>query len=203
MSYQPSDTYLPSAHGGAQVPQLVGQRVEAARSYGASAGWSVHERPVAAPKGCPAGFVVRQEPAAGSIAPMGAVLLVDVARRSRGDAEWSRAMLGGIATAAAVAAGVFASLWLSERQDHDGTRAELESARADLDDLAAVPDWVGGPPEVVAVDAREHGWVVVPQIADPDEVDPATPAGVVLRQLPEPGTPLPDGAVVVIVVTEP
>lgn len=112
-------------------------------------------------------------------------------------------MLGGIATAAAVAAGVFASLWLSERQDHDGTRAELESARADLDDLAAVPDWVGGPPDVVAVDAREHGWVVVPQIADPDEVDPATPAGVVLRQLPEPGTPLPDGAVVVVVVTEP
>lgn len=111
-------------------------------------------------------------------------------------------MLGGIATAAAVAAGVFASLWLSERQDHDGTRAELDG-HADLDDLAAAPTGSG--------DRRTWSRSTLVSTAGwwsrrsptPTRSTPATPAGVVLRQLPEPGTPLPDGAVVVVVVTEP
>ncbi|MFN8022947.1 MAG: PASTA domain-containing protein [Acidimicrobiales bacterium] len=199
MTYEPTDTYLPSASGGAQVPQLVGQRVEAARAYAASAGWSVHERTVPAPKGQPSGFVVRQEPSAGAISPRGAVLLVDVAKRTHGDGEWSRAVLGGVATAAAVVAGVFASLWLSERADHDTTRDQLDAARDELEGVTPAPDWVGGPRVVVDADAARNDWVVVVQQADPDDAADAG-VGTVVSQLPVPGTPLAPGSVVVVTV---
>lgn len=145
MSYEPRDTYLPSASGGAQVPQLVGQREEAARAYAASAGWSVHVRhvPPTAPSQ-PDGFVVRQEPSAGSIAPVGAVLAVDVSRRPRFGEQYGRPVLVGAAAAFAAATFVFASLWLDARHDPalDGVgtgdvAAQLAAANDRIADLEA------------------------------------------------------------------
>ena len=116
MSYEPMDTYVPGARGGAQVPQFVGQREEAARSYGASAGWTVHVRYVPVDRRHPDGFVVQQAPAAGSIAPIGAALAIDVSQRRRLGERNGRAWLAGACVAFAVTTGVFASLWLEERQ---------------------------------------------------------------------------------------
>ena len=187
MSYEPMDTYLPSARGGAAVPQLVGQREEAARSYAASAGWTVLVRHVVPPRRQPAGFVVRQEPAAGSVAPVGAVLVVDVSRRPRLGDRYGRALLAGASAAFAVTTGVFASLWLEER-------ARVEPVET--------PVWVGEPQETVEAFARREGLVLTVQTVDASSV--ATGSGVapgtVLVQAPGPGVPLSPGSVVVITV---
>lgn len=116
MSYEPRDTYVPGAQGGAQVPQFVGQREEAARSYATSAGWTIVVRHVPVARRQPDGFVVHQAPAAGAVAPIGAVLAVDVSRHRRAGEQHGRAWLAGACLALAVTTGVFAALWLEERQ---------------------------------------------------------------------------------------
>jgi hypothetical protein len=110
------DTYVPGARGGAQVPQFVGQREEAARSYAVSAGWTVHVRYVTVDRRRPVGFIVAQAPAAGSVAPIGAALAIDVSQHLRVGERHGRALLAGACLALAVTTGVFASLWLEERQ---------------------------------------------------------------------------------------
>ena len=147
MGYDPIDTYVPGARGGAQVPQLVGQRVEAARAYAASANWTVHVNDVPpATKDQPEGFVLRQVPAAGSVAPAGSVLLVDVARRRSFDEQYGKPLLAGVAAALAVVAVVFAVLWTSARSGDDGTDADaLAAADARIAELEAqVADLAGG-----------------------------------------------------------
>ena len=151
MSYPPSDTYVPSARGGAQVPQLVGQRVEAARAYAASAGWTIHVNDVEpATKGQPDGFVLRQVPTAGAVAPTGSVLLVDVGRRRSLGEQYGTPLLGGVAAALAIVAVVFGLLWAGARSDggsSDGLdvaneriaelEAQLEAASGDSGELVA------------------------------------------------------------------
>lgn len=192
------DIFVSSARSSAEVPQLVGQRVEAARAYAASAGWSLHVRPVAADRQRPAGFVVAQQPPPGHHAAAGAVLVVDVSTPRRLDDRHARAVLGGVATALAVVAGVFASLWLDER--------------ADRPDVVPAPDWVGGPRAVVDEFAADHDLVVVieplPLAASVDDGGSAAGlpadgfAGVVVAQVPSPGVPLAPGSVVVLTVAE-
>lgn len=137
MSYPPSDTYVPSARGGAQVPQLVGQRVEAARAYAASAGWVVQVNDVPpATSAQPDGFVLRQVPAAGSVLPTGAVLLIDVGRRRSFGEQYGRGVLAGVAAALAIVAVVFALLWSGARSDDTGSD-ELDLANARIAELEA------------------------------------------------------------------
>ena len=137
MSYPPTDTYAPGARGGAQVPQLVGQRVEAARAYASSAGWTIHVNDVEpATKGQPDGFVLRQVPTAGSVAPTGSVLLVDVGRRRTFGEQYGKPLLGGVAAALAIVAVVFGLLWAGARSD-GGSSDELDVANARIDELEA------------------------------------------------------------------
>jgi len=137
MSYPPTDTYAPGARGGAQVPQLVGQRVEAARAYASSAGWTIHVNDVEpATKGQPDGFVLRQAPAAGSVAPTGSVLLVDVGRRRTFGEQYGKPLLGGVAAALAIVAVVFGLLWAGARSD-GGSSDELDVANARIAELEA------------------------------------------------------------------
>jgi PASTA domain len=158
MGYDPIDTYVPGARGGAQVPQLVGQRVEAARAYAASAAWTVHVNDVPpATKDQPEGFVLRQVPAAGSVAPAGSVLLVDVARTRSFGEQYGKPLLGGVAAALAVVAVVFAVLWSSARSDAgvtddgalDAADARIAELEAQVADLAA-----GGDQGAVIVDLQ-------------------------------------------------
>lgn len=295
MGYEPIDTYTPGARGGAQVPQLVGQRVEAARAYAASASWTVHVNDVPpATKDQPEGFVLRQVPAAGSVAPAGSVLLVDVARRRSFDEQYGKPLLAGVAAALAVVAVVFAVLWTSARSDGGGTDsadalaaaeariAELEAQVADLagggdqgamivelqaqlDDatarlaaaeaqvgelttqleqagtdaqavaaerdalvverdqlvqqvaeleaelggiteaVVAAPDWIGQQQVAVEEFVRQNSMELVVQTVDGAETEAGdpVPAGTVVVQLPEAGTPLVEGSVVVITVVAP
>ncbi len=294
MGYDPIDTYVPGARGGAQVPQLVGQRVEAARAYAASANWTVHVNDVPpATKDQPEGFVLRQVPAAGSVAPAGSVLLVDVARRRSFDEQYGKPLLAGVASALAVVAVVFAVLWTSARSDSDGADtdvlatadariAELEAQVADLagggdqgalivelqaqlddttsrlaaaesqvteltarleqdgtdgqaiaaerdtlvierDELVqqvaeleaelggiteaviAAPDWIGQQQVAVEEFVRQQSMELVVQTVDGAETEAGdpVPAGTVVVQLPEAGTPLVEGSVVVITVVAP
>jgi hypothetical protein len=294
MGYDPIDTYTPGARGGAQVPQLVGQRVEAARAYAASADWTVHVNDVPpATKDQPEGFVLRQVPAAGSVAPMGSVLLVDVARRRSFGEQYGKPLLAGVAAALAVVAVVFAMLWSSARSDGDGADAdalvaadariaELEAQVADLagggdqgaiiidlqarlddttarlataeaqvadltaqveqagadgqalaaerdalvverdqlvqrvaeleaelggitDAVVATPDWIGQQQVAVEEFVRQQSMELVVQTVDGAETEAGDPvqAGTIVVQLPEPGTPLVEGSVVVITVVAP
>ena len=194
------DIFVSSARSSAEVPQLVGQRVEAARAYAASAGWSLHVRPVATDRQRPAGFVVAQQPPPGHHAASGAVLVVDVATPRRLDDRRARAVLGGVATGLAVVAGVFASLWLDERADRPD--------RPDRHDVVPAPNWVGGSRDVVDAFAADHDLVVVieslPLAAGADDAGPGAdvPADVVVAQVPSPGVPLAPGSVVVLTVAE-
>jgi uncharacterized coiled-coil protein SlyX len=293
MGYDPIDTYTPGARGGAQVPQLVGQRVEAARAYAASASWTVHVNDVPpATKEQPEGFVLRQEPAAGSVAPPGSVLLVDVARRRSFDEKYGKSLLAGVAAALAVVAVVFAVLWTSARGEDDvdtdaltaadariaeleaqvadlagggdqgaiiidlqarldDTTARLATAEAQVADLTAqveqagadgqalaaerdalvaerdqlvqrvaeleaelggiteavvaTPDWIGQQQVTVEEFVRQQSMELVVQTVDGAETEAGdpVPAGTVVVQLPEPGTPLVEGSVVVITVVAP
>ncbi len=294
MGYDPIDTYVPGARGGAQVPQLVGQRVEAARAYAASADWTVHVNDVPpATKDQPEGFVLRQVPAAGSVAPAGSVLLVDVARRRSFDEQYGKPLLAGVAAALAVVAVVFAVLWTSARSGDDGSdadalaaadariaeleaqvaelagdgdqgamivelqaqlddvtarlataetqvtelTAQLEQAGADAQAVAAerdalvverdllvqqvaeleaelggiteaviaAPDWIGQQQVAVEEFVRQQSMELVVQTVDGAETEAGdpVPAGTVVVQLPEAGTPLVEGSVVVITVVAP
>lgn len=294
MGYDPIDTYVPGARGGAQVPQLVGQRVEAARAYAASADWTVHVNDVPpARKDQPEGFVLRQVPAAGSVAPAGSVLLVDVARRRSFDEQYGKPLLAGVAAALAVVAVVFAVLWTSARSGDDGSdadalaaadariaeleaqvaelagdgdqgamivelqaqlddvtarlataetqvtelTAQLEQAGADAQAVAAerdalvverdllvqqvaeleaelggiteaviaAPDWIGQQQVAVEEFVRQQSMELVVQTVDGAETEAGdpVPAGTVVVQLPEAGTPLVEGSVVVITVVAP
>lgn len=294
MGYDPIDTYVPGARGGAQVPQLVGQRVEAARAYAASADWTVHVNDVPpATKDQPEGFVLRQVPAAGSVAPAGSVLLVDVARRRSFDEQYGKPLLAGVAAALAVVAVVLAVLWTSARSGDDGSdadalaaadariaeleaqvaelagdgdqgamivelqaqlddvtarlataetqvtelTAQLEQAGADAQAVAAerdalvverdqlvqqvaeleaelggiteaviaAPDWIGQQQVAVEEFVRQQSMELVVQTVDGAETEAGdpVPAGTVVVQLPEAGTPLVEGSVVVITVVAP
>jgi hypothetical protein len=294
MGYDPIDTYVPGARGGAQVPQLVGQRVEAARAYAASADWTVHVNDVPpATKDQPEGFVLRQVPSAGSVAPAGSVLLVDVARRRSFGEQYGKPLLAGVAAALAVVAVVFAMLWSSARSDGDGadadalaaadariaeleaqvtdlagggdqgaiiidlqtrlddTTARLATAEAQVADLTAqieqagadgqalaaerdalvverdqlvqrvaeleaelggiteavvaTPDWLGQQQVAVEEFVRQQSMELVVQTVDGAETEAGDPvlAGPIVVQLPEPGTPLVEGSVVVITVVAP
>ena len=148
MSYQPTDPYT---RGPAQLPQLVGQRVEAATEYGQLYGWTVHVVPKdPMNKDQPDGLVVAQEPPVGTALQPGSVLLVEVVRRIPFGDKYGRGLLTGIAAALALLALVLGVMLVSASSDDEGetigtgTAVELAAANDRIAELEAQVEAAAG-----------------------------------------------------------
>lgn len=133
MSYNPVDTF---SRGPAQVPQLVGERIEAARESANTHGWVLHVNELEPFNSSqPDGLVVAQRPSQGTMLAPGMVVSADViVRRSIGD-RYGRPLLAGVAAALGLVALVFGVLWAGARADADDANSALAESNARIVEL--------------------------------------------------------------------
>lgn len=128
---------VPSVHPTTPItPLLTGSRVETAKEFGATIGVVVREFKVEPESGeQPDGLIVGQEPKAGVALPPGAVVAVDVVRRTPFFTKHGKgvfATLAFLCLAAAVGLGVVASTTSKERDDLQAQVDLLSSGPVDL-----------------------------------------------------------------------
>ena len=110
--------------------------------------------------------------------------------RSRGYMTLLRTIVGQQVSVAAAA-----SMW-----------GKLEAELGGITDaVVATPDWIGQQQVAVEEFVRQQSMELVVQTVDGAETEAGDPvqAGTIVVQLPEPGTPLVEGSVVVITVVAP